>query len=330
MDEPKISVIVPVYNAQKYLNRCLKSLQNQTYSNLEFILVDDGSSDDSGSICDKYVACDKRFRVIHRKNGGAAAARNDGMDIATGEWVGFVDSDDYIEPDMYAYLWELAQHNNADIVQCGVLWEEKCKRIVCDSEKPPRSFEVSKSIPQQMWRNFSNFCNNKIYRMKQIELLRFQSDFLIGEDLLFNLQALNLSNCIVLGERAGYHYVQHENSICHRPVKQDTIESMRNMLLFAEKMFASRRCLAEFCRDQRMNNNFDICSKLVCADKVSEYVELIATIRKEMRLLLMSGYITRKMTKKEKVKCVLIGYGWHLYRFGLPKWKRWKQKKDRV
>lgn len=330
MNEPRISVIVPVYNAQYYLNRCLDSLQNQIYSNLEFILVDDGSSDNSGNICDRYAASDDRFQVIHRENGGAAAARNDGLDAATGEWVGFVDSDDYIEPDMYAYLWELAQHNHADIVQCGVLWEENGKQKICDSEHPAKSFEISKSIPKQLWNNFSNFCNNKIFRTERVKMLRFNGKYLIGEDLLFNLQALNLSDCIVLGERAGYHYVQHENSICHRPVKQDTIESMRNMLLFAEKTFASRRCLAEFCRDQRMNNNFDICSKLVCADKTSEYAELIATIRKEMRLFLRSGYFTRKMTKKEKVKCVLIGYGWHVYRFGLPRWKSWKQKKDRV
>ena len=100
----KISVIVPIYNTEKYLKRCFDSILSSTYENLEVILVDDGSPDNSGKICDEYAARDSRIRVIHKKNGGLSSARNAGLDIATGDYVTFVDSDDYIASDIYEKL----------------------------------------------------------------------------------------------------------------------------------------------------------------------------------------------------------------------------------
>ena len=108
MSEPKISVIVPVYKVEPYLRKCLDSIVGQTYQNLEIILVDDGSPDGCGAICDEYAAQDKRVRVIHKANGGVSSARNAGLTAATGEWIGWVDSDDWIEPDMYERMLELA------------------------------------------------------------------------------------------------------------------------------------------------------------------------------------------------------------------------------
>ena len=101
---PLISVIVPVYKVEQFIHRCVDSILNQTYTNLEIILVDDGSPDRCGEICDEYAEKDSRIRVIHQKNGGPSAARNAGLDICTGEYIAFVDSDDYIEPDMLQQL----------------------------------------------------------------------------------------------------------------------------------------------------------------------------------------------------------------------------------
>ena len=100
MIEKKVSVIVPIYNAEKYLNKCLESIIGQTYKNLEIILVDDGSSDNSPIICDAWAQIDSRIRVIHKKNGGVSSARNAGIDLAQGDYIGFVDADDWIEPNM--------------------------------------------------------------------------------------------------------------------------------------------------------------------------------------------------------------------------------------
>ena len=104
---PFISIIIPVYRVEKYLRACVDSVLAQTYKNLEIILVDDGSPDNCGQICEEYAAKDGRVRVIHQTNQGVAAARNSGLEIATGEYIGFVDSDDYIDSDMYEYLYGL-------------------------------------------------------------------------------------------------------------------------------------------------------------------------------------------------------------------------------
>lgn len=120
----KISVIVPVYNVEKYLVRCVDSIVNQTYENLEIILVDDGSPDASGSICDSFT--DPRIRVIHKENGGLSSARNAGLDIATGDYIGFIDSDDWIAPDMYETMLRMAKEAQAGIV-CVGNWEVDSK-----------------------------------------------------------------------------------------------------------------------------------------------------------------------------------------------------------
>ena len=116
---PKISIIVPVYNVEKYLNRCIDSILNQTLEDIELILVDDGSKDGSGQICDEYAVKDCRVRVFHIENGGPAKARNLGIIHAIGEYIGFVDSDDYIESSMYERLYSRAMINNSDVVMCG-------------------------------------------------------------------------------------------------------------------------------------------------------------------------------------------------------------------
>ena len=113
-----ISVIIPVYNVEEYLRTCLDSIASQTYSNLEIVLVDDGSTDKSPSICDEYQERDSRFRVIHKKNGGQSSARNEALDVATGEYISFVDSDDWLEPDMYEVLINVINETGADIVAC--------------------------------------------------------------------------------------------------------------------------------------------------------------------------------------------------------------------
>lgn len=120
MDVPiKISVIVPVYNVMAYLTRCVDSIRKQTYRNLEILLVDDGSTDNSGALCEKFALEDKRIRVFHKENGGSSSARNLGIEKATGDFIGFVDSDDYIEPEMYERLLAMLLEENLLVAQCS-------------------------------------------------------------------------------------------------------------------------------------------------------------------------------------------------------------------
>ena len=114
----EISIIVPIYNVEKQLSTCIESILNQTFMNFELILVDDGSPDKCGEICDEYEKKDKRIKVIHKKNGGLSDARNAGLNIATGKYIGFVDSDDIIHPQMYEKLYNCINKYNSDIIQC--------------------------------------------------------------------------------------------------------------------------------------------------------------------------------------------------------------------
>ena len=122
MLNPLISVVVPIYNVDKYLDRCVESIIKQTYTNLEIILVDDGSSDNSPQICDNWNVKDKRIKVIHKENGGLSDARNVGLSFATGEIISFIDSDDWIEHEMFEKMLNRKKKDNSDIVSCGVKW----------------------------------------------------------------------------------------------------------------------------------------------------------------------------------------------------------------
>ena len=119
MEEELISVILPIYNVEKYLEKCLKSVINQTYKNLEIILVDDGSKDNSPQICDEYAVKDKRIVVIHKSNGGLSDARNAGIEIAKGKYITLIDSDDYVEKDYVQFLYQLIKENNAEMSICS-------------------------------------------------------------------------------------------------------------------------------------------------------------------------------------------------------------------
>lgn len=133
---PKISVIVPVYKAEKFLATCIESILNQTYGNLEIILVDDGSPDSCGKLCEKYALSDSRVKVVHQKNAGVAAARNVGLDLAEGDYVTFVDSDDYIQPQMYEKMIRCAEHNHCDLVMCD------CIKVYSDGRKTIYSHNI--------------------------------------------------------------------------------------------------------------------------------------------------------------------------------------------
>ncbi|CUP97411.1 glycosyltransferase family 2 protein [Clostridium baratii] len=124
-----ISVIIPVYNVEKYLEKCINSVLNQTYKDLEIILVDDGSTDNSGKICDKYKLLDSRIKVIHKENGGLSDARNHGLDIASGEYIAFLDSDDWIDKNLYYILYKLSKDHNTDITVCNF------KKVYTEDEK---------------------------------------------------------------------------------------------------------------------------------------------------------------------------------------------------
>ena len=204
---PKISIIVPVYKVEQYLRRCLDSIASQTFTDWECILIDDGSPDKSGAICDEYALRDSRFRVIHQENKGVSAARNAGLDAARGEWIGFVDSDDWVEKDCYETAMEIAVAEKADTVCFGV-------RFV----NGRNDFKNVHFSDKGLYKNFVQYpvymnavCNklfhkNLLHNLFQKTSIHFDEDISICEDMLFSFQILYASKKIIYLKQIFYNY----------------------------------------------------------------------------------------------------------------------------
>ncbi len=216
-----ISVIVPVYNTEKYLRKCLDSLVNQTYKNLQIILINDGSTDQSGEICEEYAKRDNRIIYKSVENGGVSSARNKGLALATGDYYHFPDSDDYLELDTYEYLLRLIDTH-------------KCEAVNFEHFITYAEHEISHSMGDDRYGLFDNtasqinimrgiqFCCNKFYSKEVISGLSFREDIYRGEDTLFAATALSRANNVWFDRRPLYHYVQSEDSACRgklRPVQ---------------------------------------------------------------------------------------------------------------
>lgn len=245
----EISIVVPVYNVEKYLGKCLDSLLKQTFSDFEILLIDDGSTDRSLKICEKYAEKDSRIRVIHQKNQGLSAARNTGIENASGKYIGFIDSDDYIDEDMYEYLYEQITNQKADIAVCGIYNEyadivrrayPKDEYIIANQKEAMAMVLEANKI--------SVNAVNKLYKIEIFKNLRYPVGKL-SEDAHLILEILLQTEKIVISTAPKYHYVHRENSITTAPYgKKDlsVIEAYVKNKKIIEKYYPDLLEVAEF------------------------------------------------------------------------------------
>lgn len=248
VDTAKISVIVPVYKVEPYLDKCVSSIVNQTYTNLEIILVDDGSPDNCPAMCDAWAEKDSRIRVIHKTNGGLSDARNAGMTVATGELMAFVDSDDWIAPDMYEYLYQRLTEDNSDIAACGVqmVWEDKTPSrtltregsCVLNQEEAMRAIIEESWLKQPVW-----------YKLYKTELVR-DILFPVGkyhEDVFWSYQAVGRAQRVSVSDHIGYYYLQRGGSIMDEGYslkRLDAVEAKVQRCAYIQERFPALSPLA--------------------------------------------------------------------------------------
>lgn len=241
MDTPLISVIVPVYKVEKYLDRCVQSIVDQTYRNLEIILVDDGSPDNCPVMCDAWAERDSRIKVIHKKNGGLSDARNAGMAVATGSFMGFIDSDDYVSPEMYQLLYDRMIADGSDIAACGVemVFEDgsparpltKSGSCVLEQETAMEAVVRESWLKQPVW-----------YKLYKTALIR-DIPFPVGkyhEDVFWTWQAVTRANQVSVIDTPCYFYVQRSGSIMAERYslrRLDAVEAKQQRLEFLENAF---------------------------------------------------------------------------------------------
>ena len=230
--QPLISVIVPVFKAETYLEKCVNSILNQTYKNLEVILINDGSPDNCPTICDNLSKLDSRIKVIHKQNGGVSSARNAGLKIATGEFLTFVDSDDYILPD---FIEKSAANitKNTDLIVAG--------HTVIDDEKNVKKITLKTQNNANIMQNIENFMQflidghfdvlvDKLYKRSLIDFV-FEEGLRLGEDRVFNLNYFSkIKGSIETVDNAGYIYVFNTNSACHQK-RDDVFETLKISLV---------------------------------------------------------------------------------------------------
>lgn len=245
----KVSIIIPVYNAQEHLKKCLDSVVNQTFKDLEVIIVNDGSTDNSLKICKKYSENDKRIKVIDKENGGVSKARNIGLLYVNSEYISFIDSDDWIEPNMIEGLYNSLLINNADFCMCNYIKENEIKseyvktninkevlyknEIKCDLLIP--LIERGNNEKEHVLAGFRSPWG-KLFKRDIIEKynIKFKEDLIIGEDFIFNLEFLININKSIINEEFYYHYWTNINSATMK-YKKDCWESIyRNTILYLE------------------------------------------------------------------------------------------------
>lgn len=227
-----VSIIIPVYNAEQYIGKCIESVLAQTYTNLEIILIDDGSKDHSGAICDQYAQKDNRIRVMHQANGGVSMARQAGLDVAKGEYITHIDPDDWVEKDAIRIMYEKAEEEGADIVFCD-FYEDRNGLSAYRKQNPKEYDNKSLLIQMLHFDGFFPMLWNSLVKHETInkyEMSFTPADIQIGEDTLFLSKLLNQNCKVTFCPRAFYHYNTDNTTSITRKISRKRILSRKVMI----------------------------------------------------------------------------------------------------
>ena len=235
---PLISVIVPVYNVEKYLPACVNSIIGQTYKNIEILLIDDGSTDASGELCDDFCIKDRRCKAIHQENQGLSGARNTGLRVVTGEYISFIDGDDYIHPQFYEVLYNAISEGDYDFSMVGTrnVDEGGVNNGVKYIERPYKTHVLSRDeLMEELFKTTQSYGEiaimcNKLYKREIIGSSKFCH--IVSEDNEYNTRIfLNTSSAIFVGNAELYYYVQRTSSIMHQPFGQRNVDVISDCFL---------------------------------------------------------------------------------------------------
>ena len=288
----KLSVIVPAYNIENYIERCVESIINQTYKNIEIIIVDDGSTDNTGNIVDRIANKDCRVKTIHKLNGGVTAARLDGVRKAIGDYIGFVDGDDYIEPEMYEKLVYNAIKYSADISHCGYqmvfpshvdYYYNTAKVVEQDNIKGLYDLISAEYVEPGLW--------NKIYKRSLFDKYVLTKEYPIGikinEDLLMNYFLFKNASKSIYKDICLYHYILRNDSATGSPINENKLKD-------------PLRVLKIICKDNADENLRKIIKK-----RILENMICVATMSSKSNPQLINSY-RKKILKKLRRKFILI------------------------
>lgn len=323
--EPKISIIVPVYKVESYLNRCIDSILAQSFTDFELILVDDGSPDKCGEICDLYAEKDNRIRVLHKENGGLSSARNIGIKNAMGKYIGFVDSDDYIRQDMFSVLYQAAEKYSSDLVICDLLkvYENQIVNEDLSIDEGLNHFTNLQALNDLY--EYSNgafttgitnsqwwiFAVNKLYKKDLFKNIRFENGRIFEDEFIAHKIIYSCSKITVVKKKL-YYYVQRPDSIIHSPFsikKLDKVYALKERVDF----FEEKKLLT--LRDQATRQYLDVFLKYYELAKVNiptkhpDFINLNRLFLRSLTLFMKNPFISWK----QKVLMFLFAFSPSIY-----------------
>lgn len=311
---PLISVIVPVHNVGSHLEQCLRSVTDQTYSNLDIILVDDGSTDRSGKIAARYAAVDKRVRLFTQANQGVSSARNRGLAVAIGDYIAFVDADDWLEPTAYEQVVQAAITGDYDFVTFGYWVDDRSgSRPGTHLAQFEGSLDTEEGM-QAVLLAHNRFVFTRLFRKSAIGAVRFREEFHWGEDTLFVLEvAARSTRSTTLPERL-YHYVQSPGSATRSTVNPKRLTGVP-MTFAMEELVRGTPKLVETVLRTRVNIIAILCADLRRSDDYDRLIEsgLIRTLRRDLRRVLTA----RSIAPRTKAKALLVAISPAIYTRGL-------------
>lgn len=303
-----VSIIIPVYNVEKFLVRCMESVFKQTYSNIEIILVDDGATDNSGKMCDEFLVDHENIKVIHKENGGLSSARNMGIEIATGDALFFLDSDDYLSKNCIECCVNMLEKSGADIAIMQMLYiaENTNEEIKSNIPAKEQIFTSKQAIEASLYQiEFSCCTPAKLYKKNAIGSVRFPVGK-VSEDLATCHLFLNNAEKIIYTEEVGYYYRQRDNSIMHKfnPKRLDALIWAQEIELFCEEQYPEI-VKAAVCR----TFNVAIHLLLDLSGNSEMHKQFADQLWKEIRRTRKCVICNSKARKRERIVAVLSYFG---------------------
>ena len=313
MSKPLISVIVPAFNIAPYIGRCLDSLLAQTYKDIEMIVINDGSVDQTGDVINKYASINQRIKAIHKENTGVSDTRNVGIEAANGDYIGFVDGDDIVDQDMYEFLYNNLVRYDADISHCGyrIVRPGKAdipkhgtgKVLVQTREQGIKDLLVAKIVEP-------GICN-KLYKRVLFEGVRLDSDIKINEDLLLNIRLFSKSKRAIFVDVPKYNYILRKRSASQSSVNRldDPVEVLDRIC----KLFENDIDIYPYAKTRKINVDIN-CYKHLIMSRRQEEKEYMNTVRQRLKNSIITIDRSAALPKKTKWMAWMIAYTPFMFR----------------
>ena len=305
-----ISLIVPFYNCEKYIEECIKSLINQDYDNIEIILINDGSTDLSTEIAKKYAKKDNRIRLVEQENSGVSVARNKGIELAKGEYIAFVDSDDFLEKDYISFLYDLITNNNTDIsVSLGIRKFDKYGGEKKAKEQMQQSIILDKikATEELLYYNIGVQPFNKLISRNLINKnnIKFEESIAYGEDFIFNIDCFTNANAVAVGDKIIYNYrVDNENSAMAKLKPRLIKDNIKAQEIIKNKVEKIDKGLEKACHYSRWHTYCDCLNTIVGCNEKKKYENEYNMLKHICQKDAIYG-LKAKISKKEKIKCLM-------------------------